>query len=76
MHTLESVLVNGDQLAISATDALHDRARDCVNQEGFRAAILTPTGYGAIPAAYGEAMSRPAEAIAETTPERLTCAGK
>ena len=66
----------GPSTSLRASWELHDRARDCVNQESFRAAILTPAGYEAIPAAYAEAMSRLAGAIAKTAPERLTCAGK
>ena len=66
----------GPSTSLRASWELHDRARDCVNQESFKAAVLTQAGYGAIPAAYAEAMSRLAEAIAKTTPEGLTCAGK
>jgi uncharacterized protein len=65
----------GSSTSLQASWELHDRARDCVNQESFRAAILTPAGYEAIPAAYAEAISRLAEAIAKTIPERPTCAG-
>jgi uncharacterized protein len=65
----------GSGTSLRASWELHDRARDCVNQESFTAAILTPAGYEAIPAAYAEAMSRLAKAIAKTIPERPTCAG-
>jgi uncharacterized protein len=64
----------GPSTSLQASWELHDRARDCVNQESFRAAIPTPAGYGAVPAAYAEAMSRLAEAVAQTIRERRTCA--
>jgi uncharacterized protein len=66
----------GPSTLVEASWELHDRARDCVNQESFRAAIPTPAGYEAIPAAYAEAISRLAGAIAKTTPEGLACGGK
>jgi uncharacterized lipoprotein YmbA len=66
----------GSSTSLEASWELHDRTRDCAIQESFRATIPTPAGYGAVPAAYAEAISRLAEAIAKTTPERLTCAGK
>jgi len=65
----------GPNTLLEASWVIHDRARDCVNQESFRAAILTSAGYEAIPAAYAEAISHLAEAIAKTIPDRPTCAG-
>ena len=65
----------GPSTSFQASWELHDRTRDCVIRESYRAAILTPAGYEAIPAAYAEAMSRLAEAIAQTIRERPACAG-
>lgn len=65
----------GSSTSLQASWELHDRARGCVVQENFGAAIPTPAGYGAVPAAYAEAMSRLAEAIAQAIRERRTCAG-
>lgn len=65
----------GSSTSLQASWELHDRTRDCVIQESFRATIPTPAGYAAVPAAYAEAMSRQAEAIAQTIRERRTCAG-
>ena len=66
----------GPSTSLQASWDLHDRARDCANGESFSAAILTQPGYGAIPAAYAEAMSRLAEAIAKTIPEGRSCVTK
>jgi uncharacterized protein len=63
----------GSSTSLQASWELHDRTRDCVIQENFRTAMPTPAGYGAIPVAYAEAMSRLAEAIAQTIRERRTC---
>jgi uncharacterized lipoprotein YmbA len=65
----------GASTSLQASWALHDRTRHCVIQESFSTAIPTPAGYGAVPAAYAEAMSRLAEAVAQTIRERRSCAG-
>ena len=59
----------GPSTSFEASWVLHDRLRDCVNEGHFEAAIPTQAGYQGIPAAYADAMSRLAGAIARTIPE-------
>jgi hypothetical protein len=47
---------------------LRDRHRDCVKAGNLESSIPTQAGYGAIPVAYADAMSRLADAIAQTIP--------
>jgi uncharacterized lipoprotein YmbA len=64
----------GPSTSLQASWDLHDRARKCSDERSFGALIPTQEGDSAIPAAYAEAMSRLAEAIAKTIPTNLVCA--
>jgi uncharacterized protein len=64
----------GPSTSLQATWDLHDRARRCSDEGSFGALIPTQAGDNAIPAAYAEAMSRLAEAIAKTISVSHTCA--
>jgi uncharacterized protein len=66
----------GPGTSLQASWDLHDRARNCAGEGSFSAVIRTQAGYGAIPAAYAEAMSRLAEAIAKTISEGQSCVTK
>jgi len=59
----------GATTSLEASWMLHDRPRNCVEEGSFEATIPTQAGYGAIPTAYADAMSRLADAIARTIPE-------
>jgi uncharacterized protein len=65
----------GPATSLQASWDLHDRARKCSDEGSFGALIPMQPGDGAIPAAYAEAMSRLAEAIAKKIPASHACAG-
>ena len=56
----------GSGTSLQASWDLHDRARKCSDEGSLGVLIPTQAGDNAIPAAYAEAMSRLAEAIAKT----------
>ena len=64
----------GPSTSLQASWDRHDRARKCSDEGSFGALIPTQAGDNAIPAAYAEAMSRLAEAIAKTISANDTCA--
>jgi uncharacterized lipoprotein YmbA len=63
----------GPDTSLQASWGLHDRAGKCSDEGSFGALISTQASDDAIPAAYAEAMSRLAEAIAKTISANNTC---
>jgi hypothetical protein len=70
----ELISATGTGTSLQASWHLRDRARNCDDQGSLGALIPTQAGYGAIPTAYAEAMSRLAEAIAKTIQDSHACA--
>ena len=72
--TISELLVRPGQTAsMQASWVLRDRQRTCVRVGRFAVDIPTQDGYGAIPAAYADAMARLADPIARTIEEAAPC---
>jgi hypothetical protein len=56
----------GTTASLQASWVLRDRHRNCVRAGNLESSIPAQAGYGAIPVAYADAMSRLADAIART----------
>ena len=72
---IAQLLTGPSSTSLQASWVLHDRQRNCVYGGHLEAAIPTQAGYGAIAAAYADAMARLADAIARTIPEEGACGG-
>jgi uncharacterized protein len=65
----------GPSASLQASWVLRDRSRTCARAGSLAAQIPMHSGDNAIPAAYADAMSRLADAIARTIPDGGSCAG-